>query len=126
QDQPLRVGIAGLGAIGAAVAHQLEKGMDGLAWAAASVRDPEKAKARFPSLGKSVAILELDALADACDIIIEGLPPKLLLAAAKPTIEKGRIFMPLSVGQLLQNWELVERAKETGARILVPTGALIG
>jgi aspartate dehydrogenase len=34
--------------------------------------------------------------------------------------------MPLSVGQLLENWDLVERAKATGARILVPTGALIG
>ena len=34
--------------------------------------------------------------------------------------------MPLSVGQLLENWDLVARAKETGARILVPTGALIG
>ena len=34
--------------------------------------------------------------------------------------------MPLSVGQLLENWDLVERAKATGARILVPTGALLG
>ena len=34
--------------------------------------------------------------------------------------------MPLSVGQLLEHWDLVARAKETGARILVPTGALIG
>jgi aspartate dehydrogenase len=34
--------------------------------------------------------------------------------------------MPLSVGQLLENWDLVARAKQTGARILVPTGGLIG
>ena len=34
--------------------------------------------------------------------------------------------MPLSVGRLLDNWDLVELAKETGARILVPTGGLIG
>jgi aspartate dehydrogenase len=34
--------------------------------------------------------------------------------------------MPLSVGQLLENWDFVERARHTGARILVPTGALIG
>ena len=38
----------------------------------------------------------------------------------------GKIFMPLSVGQLLDNWDLVERAKKTGARILAPTGALLG
>jgi aspartate dehydrogenase len=125
-EQPLRVGIAGLGAIGAAVAQALDRGIPGLTLAAVAVRDAAKAQARFPRVGKEVAVLSLDALADACDIIIEGLPPKLFLAVAQPAIEKGRIFMPLSVGQLLQNWELVERAKETGARILVPTGALIG
>ena len=41
-------------------------------------------------------------------------------------IDRGKLFMPLSVGQLLEHWDLVARAKETGARILVPTGALIG
>jgi aspartate dehydrogenase len=34
--------------------------------------------------------------------------------------------MPLSVAQLLQHDDLVERAKQTGARIVVPTGALLG
>ena len=44
----------------------------------------------------------------------------------RPTIARGRIFMPLSVGQLLDNWDLVDLAKAKGARILVPTGALLG
>src|SRR5258708_14414496 len=34
--------------------------------------------------------------------------------------------MPLSVGQLLVHPQLIDRARETGARILVPTGALLG
>jgi len=34
--------------------------------------------------------------------------------------------MPLSVAQLLENGDLIERAREKGARILVPTGALLG
>ena len=34
--------------------------------------------------------------------------------------------MPLSVGALLDRMDLVERAKATGARIIVPTGALLG
>jgi aspartate dehydrogenase len=41
-------------------------------------------------------------------------------------IDKGRIFMPLSVAQLLDNSDLIERAKAKGARIIVPTGALLG
>lgn len=59
-------------------------------------------------------------------MVVEGLPKDAFLAAARASIEAGCIFMPLSVGQLLDHWELVERARETGARILVPTGALIG
>jgi aspartate dehydrogenase len=34
--------------------------------------------------------------------------------------------MPLSVGMLIDHMHLVERARETGARIVVPTGALLG
>ena len=34
--------------------------------------------------------------------------------------------MPLSVAQLLDHWDLVERAKQKGARIMPPTGALLG
>ena len=34
--------------------------------------------------------------------------------------------MPLSVGQLLEYWDFVDQARTTGARILVPTGALLG
>jgi aspartate dehydrogenase len=45
---------------------------------------------------------------------------------AVPAIEAGRILMPASVGALLPRMRLVHRAQETGARIIVPTGALLG
>ena len=67
-----------------------------------------------------------EALAQSCDIVVECLPPDMFRKVATSVIEAGKIFMPLSVGQLLENWDLVERAKQTGARILVPTGALLG
>jgi aspartate dehydrogenase len=43
-----------------------------------------------------------------------------------PAIEAGRILVPASVGALLPRLALVERAREVGARIVVPTGALLG
>src|SRR5258708_39442938 len=43
-----------------------------------------------------------------------------------PAIAGGRIFVPLSAGALLEYVDLVERAREAGARIIVPTGALLG
>ncbi|MGB7035015.1 MAG: aspartate dehydrogenase [Xanthobacteraceae bacterium] len=122
----LRVGVAGLGAVGLGVAKRLETGIPGLVLAAIAVRDKEKARRLLPDAGGRIAIAAADALAQSCDIVLECLPPALFRGVAISAIDGGRIFMPLSVGQLLENWDLVERAKAAGARILVPTGALIG
>jgi aspartate dehydrogenase len=124
--EPLKVGLAGLGAVGLSVARRLEAGIPGLVLAAVSVRDQEKARRNLPQAGNGIAVLPAEALGDACDVVVECLPPAFFRTVAVPAIERGRIFMPLSVGQLLENWDLVARAKQTGARILAPTGALIG
>jgi aspartate dehydrogenase len=124
--EPLKVGLAGLGAVGLEVARRLEAGIPGLVLAAVSVRDKEKARRNLPRAGNGIAVLPAEALAETCDVVVECLPPALFRTVAVPAVERGRIFMPLSVGQLLENWDLVTRAKETGARILAPTGALIG
>jgi aspartate dehydrogenase len=124
--ESLKIGLAGLGAVGLEVARRIEAGISGLSLTAVSVRDAEKARRNLPQLGSGVAFLPVEKLAQCCDVVIECLPPTIFRAVAGPTIEGGRIFMPLSVGQLLENWDFVSRAKETGARILVPTGALIG
>ena len=126
RQQPLKVGIAGLGAVGLGVACRLEAGIPGLVLTAVAVRDAAKAKRNLPEAGKTVALVPVEALAQSCDIVVECLPPAMFRTIATSVIEAGKIFMPLSVGQLLENWDLVERAKTTGARILVPTGALVG
>jgi aspartate dehydrogenase len=122
----LKVGLGGLGAVGLEVARRLETGIPGLVLAAVSVRDRDKARRHLPQIGDGVPVVAADALAHSCDVIVECLPPAMFHAVASPAIERGKILMPLSVGQLLENWDLVERAKATGARILVPTGALLG
>jgi aspartate dehydrogenase len=122
----LKVGIAGLGAVGLNVARRLEQGIPGLVLAAVAVRDRDKAKRNLPGAGERIPIIAAEALAESCDIVIECLPPPLFRSVALSVIERGKIFMPLSVGQLLDNWDLVDRAKKTGARILAPTGALLG
>ncbi|MGA2892884.1 MAG: aspartate dehydrogenase [Xanthobacteraceae bacterium] len=122
----LKVGLAGLGAVGLGVARRIEAGIPGLILTAIAVRDTDKAKRNLPGAGDRIPVVPAEALAQSCDLVVECLPPLLFRAVASSVIEAGRIFMPLSVGQLLENWDLVGRAKETGARILVPTGALLG
>lgn len=126
QRRTLRVGLAGLGAVGREVARRLEAGIPGLVLAAVAVRDVEKARRTLARLGEGIAVLPLKELAAACEVVVECLPAALFREIALPAVEQGKVFMPLSVGQLLENFDLVARARATGARILVPTGALIG
>ncbi len=123
---PIKVGIAGLGAVGLEVARRLIDGIDGLTLTAVAVRDADKVRRALPQIGDAIALRTYTALADECDLVVECLPPALFRDIAISVIDKGKLFMPLSVAQLLPNWDLVARAKKNGARILVPTGALIG
>lgn len=123
----LKLGIGGLGAIGLAVARRVDQGgIPGLQLAAVSARDQEKARVKIRDLKSRPELVSLAGLADIADVILECVPAKHFAEIAEPAIAKGRIFMPLSVGQLLGHMALVDKAKATGARIMVPTGALLG
>jgi aspartate dehydrogenase len=121
----LKVGIAGLGAVGATVARALLDGrVEGAVLTAVAVRDPLSVRSRLN--GSDVPAVSFAELADRCDVVVEALPRALFRAIAEPVIDAGRTLVPLSVGALLDEYDLVERARQTGARIIVPTGALIG
>jgi len=122
----LQVAIAGFGAIGGAVARSLDEGIDGLRLSAVSARDRAKAERRLREFREPVPVVALAELAAQADVVVECAPAPVFLDVALPTLEAGRILMPLSVGALLEHPELVELARERGGRILVPTGALIG
>jgi aspartate dehydrogenase len=123
----LKLGIAGLGAIGLAVARPVDAGrVPGMRLVAVSSRDQEKARRAIAGFRAPPRLVGLADLAETADVIVECLPSAHFAAAAEPAIAHGRIFMPLSVGMLINHMHLVDRAKETGARILVPTGALLG
>jgi len=124
--EALKVGLGGLGAVGLDVARRIEAGIPGLVLTAVSVRDQDKARRNLPQVGGRIPVVAAEALAETCDLVVECLPPAMFRAVASSVIERGKLFMPLSVGQLLDNWDLVALARETGARILVPTGGLIG
>ncbi len=128
--QPLRVGIGGLGTVGLPVARWLDGGLDGgvdgLALAAVSAAHKDRAEERIQGFKTTVPVVGLGELAEFADVIVECAPPELFLEIAEPAIKAGRIFIPLSVTSLLERMDLIDLAQETGARIIVPTGALVG
>ena len=125
--QQLKVAIAGLGAIGLQVARRIDAGeIEGLVLSAVAARDETKAQRNLAGFRSPPKILPLKQLAEVADVVVECVPAAHFLSAAEPPIRLGRTFMPLSVGALLGHMELVDLARETGARIVVPSGAILG
>lgn len=122
----LTVAIAGLGAIGYPVARRLDDGIDGLSLVAVSARDRARARARVAGFATPPRVMPIEALAAAADVVVECAPAAVFRQVAVPAIEAGRTFLPLSVGQLLLDRGLIDLARERGARVIVPTGALVG
>ena len=122
----LRVGIGGFGAIGTVVAQRIDQGIPGLELAAVSELDVEKAERAMAGFASPVPVVALEDLAGWADVVVECAPAAVFEQVAEPAVRAGRTFIATSVGQLLERPWLTELAEETGARIIVPTGALIG
>jgi aspartate dehydrogenase len=125
-ETPLTVAIGGLGAIGLTVARALDAGIHGLELVAVSARDRDKAARNLADFAKPVPVLGLAELAGQADIVVESAPAAVFAEIAEPAVEAGRTLVTVSCGALLDRMDLVERARETGARIVIATGALLG
>lgn len=119
------VSIGGLGAIGLPLARALDGGIDGLRLIAVAARDREHARERVAGFRSPPRVVGVAELAEA-DIVVEAAPAAVFEQIAEPAVAAGRILVAASVGALLPRIHLVERARATGARIVVPTGALLG
>ena len=90
----LRVGLAGLGAVGLEVARRLIAGVPGLTLAAVAVRDAEKAQRALPQVGSDILVRKPTELANDCDIVVECLPPALFRDIAISAIDAGMCRCP--------------------------------
>lgn len=125
--QPIRIAIAGLGAIGKALAKRLADGtVPGVVLTAVSARNQEKAIAFVNTLAHPVPVLSIDQLEPTSDIVVECAPAALLGEIISPFLRAKKKAIVLSVGAILFRPDLIELARQTGGTILVPTGALIG
>ncbi|MEP9379281.1 aspartate dehydrogenase [Aquabacter sp. CN5-332] len=125
-EKALRVGIAGLGAIGKAVAERLIQGMPGLRLSAIATRSTAAAEQFLGERRARATLTDLAGLPPLCDVIVEALPASAFDAVAEPALRAGRTLVVISVGALLTRPGLEEVAARHGGRIVVPTGALLG
>ena len=125
--EPLKVGLAGLGAVGLDVARRLEAGIPGLVLAAVAVRDRDKARRNLPRRRRahpdrrrrSSWRRPATSWSNACR-------RRCFAASRLPSIDAGQDVHAAQRRPASGPLGPRRRAKQTGARILVPTGALIG
>ena len=122
----LRVGVGGLGAIGLPVARRLDHGLPGLELAAVSARRRDVAERKIADFKAPVPVVPLAELTERADVVVECAPAAVFAEIAEPAVAAGRTLVTASCGVLLERGDLIARARETGARIIVPTGALVG
>ena len=123
---PLRVAIAGLGAVGLKIAETLDKGVPGTVLAAVSAKDKAAAERRLAHLAHPVPVVDVDALEGHADIVVECAPADLLPRVAEPFLRAGKTVIVLSAGAILSHDWLIGLARDCGGQIVVPSGALLG
>lgn len=126
----LRVGVIGCGAIGGAVCRALIRGIPGLKLTAVMSSQKQKA-ADFVRLlsceDEEILACESSAeLAQHSDVIVEAAPAYTFRTNVEPLIECGKRVVTVSAGALFENFDLVSLARDRGAKIIVPSGALLG
>jgi aspartate dehydrogenase len=70
--------------------------------------------------------LDLDALVDRSDLLIEAAGQEAVPELAAKSFDAGKDLLVISVGALLDYPEIFETARERNCRLLVPSGAIAG
>jgi aspartate dehydrogenase len=122
----MRVGIVGLGTVGRALCLAIDRGEIPVQLAAVTTQNHERAKPFLQELCPQPPLLPLEELVACSELVIEAATQKVLETIAPCTLRQGKDLMVLSVGGLLGHDEWVNLARQTGSRIYVPSGAIVG
>lgn len=114
----IKVGIAGLGAIGSAVAKSLQAGLTNLELTAISEVEDKN--------GLGVDNVDFETLAQQCDLVIECLPPHQVPDLTQAVLTHKKDLIIISACALLLYPDIQKHHDLSTSRIIVPSGALIG
>mgnify|MGYP001583695368 CR=1 FL=1 len=123
----MRLGIVGAGALGKRIAIDLDNGkVPGAVVTAMVSRDVARAKVFASTLSHPPAVVALPELPSYCDMLVEVAGAHLVEEVVRTAVLAGKEVMVLSCGALLERADLFDLAQRNGARIHVPSGAIVG
>ncbi len=119
------IGIVGCGAIGKGLLKAIDSGAVS-AQACVTSRTENSCREFLGVLSKTVPFLSLDDLIARSNIVVEAAGGAVVPDLARRVFDAGKDLMVISVGALLDHPEVIERARQTGCRLLLPSGAIAG
>lgn len=125
----LKIGIVGCGAIGSSLAKTIVSDFSRQAQLSSLYDiDLEKAHKLASHLNnQKLAVFNLDNLIHKVDLVVEATRAEAAFEIARKTLIACRDIMIMSVGGIIEHYrELEILAREKGARIFIPSGALCG
>ena len=126
-NPPLRVGLAGFGNVGLAVAARLDAGViPEIRLAAITSGDLDKARRNLAGLKSAPQILAVEELAKTCDIVVECATAGSFAGIARAVLGAGKTLIAVSAGGVPNCPELAQLARDHHARVILASGALPG
>ena len=122
----LKVGLVGCGNIGADICIGLERNRIPADIVALTDIDPSRAKVLIRSFQLGGVVCSLGENAAIVDLLVECADAAVVEEVVEACIEHQTDCLILSVGALMSNPELFERAKKSGIKVHIPAGALCG
>lgn len=120
------IGIVGCGAIGRALLKAFDAGKLPVSVAGVTSRTEAAARDFLSTLGKPVPYLDCATLIARSDLVVEAAGQGVVAGLAREVFAAKKDLMVISVGALLDRPEIIEKARETGCKLYVPSGAIAG
>jgi len=127
KDRLLNVSIAGCGNIGTRLSGFIKNELDGKArLVAVSDINEKRTKMVVEKLASSVRVLKTEQLPAESDLVIESAEPNIVFPLARKCLESNTHFMVLSIGGLINHFEVLDEFKRKGLKLYLPSGAICG
>jgi aspartate dehydrogenase len=120
------IGIVGCGTIGRALVQAVESGKLSVRIAGVTSRTESSAREFLSTCKSPPPYLTLRDLIAASELIIEAAGGSMVPILAQEVFAAGKDLMVISAGALLDHPEIMQRSRQTGCRIYVPSGAIAG
>jgi aspartate dehydrogenase len=120
------IGIVGCGTIGRALLTAVESGRLAVRVAGVTSRTEKSARDFLSHFKNAPPYLSLPELVAASDLVIEAAGGSVVPELAREVFAAGKELMVISVGALLDHPEIIEKSRQSGCRLYVPSGAIAG